>query len=112
MENQPFAGRMQEEFRREVESARPRYLVFVGVPMSWGTRPESDTRVLTWANEFAGRCYERIGIVDIDPAGEARVRWDAESRNYQPQFASQVWTLRRKDGGDCGSLESGRAPGG
>jgi hypothetical protein len=101
MENQPYAARMQEEFRREVEAARPKYLVFVGMPLSWGTSPQSDTGVLTWANEFTARCYELAGIADINPAGDATIRWDAEARTYRPRFPSQVWTFSRKAGGVC-----------
>lgn len=103
MENQPCAGRIQDEFRREVESARPRYLVFVGVPMSWGTRADSDTLLLTWANEFTARCYEPAGVVDIDPAGEARVRWDTDSRVSRPRFSAQVWTFKRTEAAGCTS---------
>ena len=101
MENQPYAARMQEEFRREVEAARPKYLVFVGMPLSWGTSPQSNTGVLTWANEFTARCYELAGIADINPAGDATIRWDADARTYRPQFPSQVWTFSRKAGGGC-----------
>src|SRR5678816_3753274 len=89
MEKQPYAARMQEEFREEVESARPKYLVFVGNPLSWGTSPESNTGVLTWANEFTARCYELAGIADIDPAGDATIRWDTDARAYRPRFPSQ-----------------------
>lgn len=101
MENQPYAARMQDEFRQEVEAARPKYLIFVGVALSWGTSPQSNTGVVTWANEFTARCYDLAGIADIDPAGEATIRWDAEARGYRPRFPSQVWTFSRKSGGGC-----------
>jgi 4-amino-4-deoxy-L-arabinose transferase-like glycosyltransferase len=101
MEDQPYAARMQDEFRREVEAARPLYLVYVGVPTSWGARPESNPGVLNWATEFTARCYERVGLIDIDPTSEARIRWDTDSRTYQPRFPSQVWTYRRTDKPSC-----------
>ena len=101
MEQQPYAARMQEEMRREVEAARPRYLVFVGVANSWGTRPGADTRILTWASEYTAKCYEQVGIVDIAPAGPATIRWDADVAGYQPRFPSQVWTFRRRTTPDC-----------
>lgn len=95
MEAQPFAARMQQEFRQEVEAARPAFVVFIGVPTSWGARPESDQGILEWANKLAGQCYELTGLADIDPAGGATIRWDADSRAYKPRFPSQVWILRR-----------------
>lgn len=101
MENQPYAARMQAEYRQEVDAARPRYLVFVGMPLSWGTSPQSDTGILSWANEFTARCYELAGIADIDPSGDSTIRWDADARNYRPRFSSQVWTFSRKTSTGC-----------
>jgi hypothetical protein len=101
MEHQPYAARMQAEYRQEVEAARPRYLVFVGMPLSWGTSPQSDTAILNWANEFTARCYELAGIADIDPQGDATIRWDADARSYRPRFSSQVWTFSRKASAGC-----------
>ena len=101
MESHAYAARMQEEFRLEVEAARPKYLVFVGMPLSWGASPQSNTGLLTWANEFTARCYELAGIADINPAGDSTIRWDADARAYRPRFPSQVWTFSRKTGGGC-----------
>jgi hypothetical protein len=105
MERQPFAPRMQDEVIREIEAARPLYLVFVGVAQSWAGQPDSDPRVLTWANAYTAACYDRVGIADIDPVRGTSIRWDADSRDYQPQSSYMVLTFRRRGGPAC-------APGG
>jgi hypothetical protein len=96
MEVQPFAARMQDEMRAELEVAEPAYLVFVGLPSSWGTRPDSNTGILTWASGLVRRCYEHVGTVDIPGTGPAVIRWDADALGYQPQSTSVVMTYRRK----------------
>ena len=100
-ENQPYAGRMQDEYRREIEAARPRYLVVVAVPVSWGPTAQAGTSLMTWVQEYTTRCYEMTGVADINPAGDSIFRWDADARQYQPRHRAQVWTLRRKDAVGC-----------
>ena len=101
MEPHPYAAEMQAEMRREIEAARPSFIVFVASPLSWLVRPNSDTSILTWANEYASRCYARVGLVDIPPQGLATFAWDEESLRYTPRFASQVYVLRRVVTPDC-----------
>jgi 4-amino-4-deoxy-L-arabinose transferase-like glycosyltransferase len=96
MERQPFAARMQEEMIREIEAAQPAYLVFVGVAASWGAQPGAGGRVFTWANEFTGRCYDRVGVADIDRARGTTLRWDDASRGYEPRSQFVVLTFKRR----------------
>jgi hypothetical protein len=95
MERQPYAARMQDEMRREIEAARPAYLVFVGIAASWAAQPSSDQRILTWANEYTAKCYERVGVADIDPRRGTTMRWDADSAGYQTRSPFVVLTFRR-----------------
>ena len=101
MEPHQHASRMQTEMRQEIETARPAFLVFVASPLSWMTRPESDTSILRWANEYANRCYTRVGLVDIPPAGPAAIMWEEDSRQYVPRSSSQVYVLRRTAAPGC-----------
>jgi len=102
MEPQPYARRMAAELRQEVEAARPSYIVLSGVRASWGIRPGSDTSILTWAGEYAQRCYELAGIADVNPRGPAQLFWDAAAVGHLPTSESQVIIYRRKPGA-CGS---------
>jgi hypothetical protein len=65
MEAQSFARQMQEEMIREIELARPKYLIFVGMGISWLRHPESEQLIFTWANEYIRRHYEIVGAVNI-----------------------------------------------
>jgi 4-amino-4-deoxy-L-arabinose transferase-like glycosyltransferase len=65
MEGQKYAGQMQQEMIREIERARPKFLVFVVMPDSWLQRPESDRSIFTWANEYTAQNYTIAGFVNM-----------------------------------------------
>ena len=101
MEKQPYAPRMNAEFRDEIIAAKPKYLVFSGIHSSWGIRAGSDTSVMTWAGEYATKCYELAGVTEVDKKKGADIRWDAETIGYKPTSEAQVMIYRRKPG-TCG----------
>ena len=69
MEPQPYAHRMQLEMIREIETARPRFLILVVINRSWLTEPDSDLTIFKWADSYCDRGYEEIGLVNISDSG-------------------------------------------
>jgi hypothetical protein len=67
MEPQKFAHQMQQEMIREIEAARPKYLVSVAMGYSWLRRPDSEPAIFTWANEYMAQNYTAAGFVNIKP---------------------------------------------
>jgi hypothetical protein len=67
MEPQKYAHQMQQEMIREIEAARPKYLVSVAMDYSWLRRPDSEPAIFTWANEYIGQNYTAAGFVNIKP---------------------------------------------
>lgn len=67
MEPQKYAQQMQGEMIREIEGARPKYLVSVLMNDSWLYRPQSDPRFFTWANQYTAENYNAAGFVNIRP---------------------------------------------
>ncbi|PYI89405.1 MAG: hypothetical protein DMF03_07695 [Verrucomicrobia bacterium] len=67
MEPQKYAHLMQQEMIREIERARPRYLISVGMFYSWLWRPASERLIFTWANEYTAQNYAVAGLVNITP---------------------------------------------
>ena len=65
MEPHRYARRMQEEMIRQIESARPKYVIFVGVPTSWVRYPESDSLIFTWVDQYVKTSYDVVGLVNI-----------------------------------------------
>ena len=67
MEQQKYAQQMQQEMMREIERARPKYLISVAMSDSWLRRPSSDSSIFTWANEYMTQNYVADGFVSITP---------------------------------------------
>lgn len=67
MEPQKYAEQMQREMIREIEAARPKYLVSVAMSYSWLRRPDSDQAIFTWANTYMAENYTPAGLVNIKP---------------------------------------------
>ncbi len=62
MESQAYARQMQDDMIREIESARPEYLVYVTAPLSWLQERESDPHIFTWAKRYLDQGYQLISL--------------------------------------------------
>ena len=69
MEPQPYAHQMQQEMIAEIEAARPKFLVLIGVDISWLPRAESDQTIFRWAARYCDANYDRVGLVNIFDEG-------------------------------------------
>ena len=95
-ERHVFASRMQDEFIAEIESNKPAYAVLIGARSSWVATLQPDLRIHTWVGGLLSRCYDRTGVVDIDPNGATTMLWDGASRGYEPKspFGMMVYTRK------------------
>ena len=89
MENHRFARRMQEQMIQQIESASPRYLVFVNVPTSWLPKPQSERLILSWFNHYQAQYYRVVGVIDIISAETSEFQWDGNAEGYVPR--SSFW---------------------
>jgi len=65
MEPQRYAVQMQFEMMREIETARPKYLVFVAVTTSWLRRSNSETEIFDWFDRYSAADFQLDGLVNI-----------------------------------------------
>jgi len=65
MESQRYAGQMQQEMIRDIERARPKFLISVVMPDSWLQRPQSERLIFTWANDYTAQNYNVVGFVNM-----------------------------------------------
>lgn len=65
MEPQRFAGQMQREMMREIEAARPKYVVVVAVETSWLRQPNSETEIFKWIPRYMSKDFRLDGLVNI-----------------------------------------------
>lgn len=90
MELQPYATGMQQAMIREIESADPRYIVFVRAVGSWLVRETSDKTIFDWFGQYQQN-LKRVGVVDIPSRQETVYRWGDDAATYAPR--SDVWLM-------------------
>ena len=99
-EQQKYSARMQDEMIDEISSHHPKYLVFVRVVASWLPR-SSNERILQWSDRYIKKCYDLVGIADIQRPEPTRFAWDAEAVGYQPRSTETVYTFRSTGDAAC-----------
>jgi hypothetical protein len=94
MEPQPYAHQMQQEMIREIETARPKFLVLVVVNKSWLAARESDQSIFRWVDSYCDANYEEVGLVNISDQG-TDYYFSGRPANVTPT-AEHILIYRRK----------------
>jgi hypothetical protein len=88
MRDHPHVHDFQTEMAREIEAARPKYVVMVNLSASWqpSRLERPDLYIFEWAERFLREHYERVGLVEIRWPREkyGRFCWDAPGAACRP----------------------------
>lgn len=106
MESHDYALKMQKEMIEEIETARPKFLVFVSVPTSWLLRPRSERLIFRWFDDYQQKYYRKVGVVDILSRSPTIYLWDRSAVGYKPRSRFWLLVFQRKSYGY--SNEQGR----
>lgn len=96
MENQPYAAQMQMEMIREIEMAKPKYVVMVNLPSSWGIPPFSSRTIIEWGEKYVSEQYDLVGIIDIVDSYTTLYLWDEKAAGHSPDSDVFLSVLKRK----------------
>jgi hypothetical protein len=96
MENHPYAERMQLQAIREIETARPEYVVVVNVDTSWLVRPTSPKNILIWGEGYVRSRYNLEGIIDIIGPKTTLYMWGERAAGYKPVSNCFLTVFRRR----------------
>ncbi len=96
MENQKYTMMMQQEMIREIETARPSFIVYVNVSTSWLLRPDSNKSIFEWFNKYV-QYYDRVGIIDILALDKTEYRWKNDATRYKPHSNNYLIVFKRKE---------------
>jgi hypothetical protein len=91
-----YALKFQKELISQIESAEPKFLVFVAVPTSWLAKSGSETLIFEWVQNYAPIHYRQVGLVDIY-RDRTIYRWDEESIGYEPRSERWMTVFQRKN---------------
>jgi Flp pilus assembly protein TadD len=96
MEPQPYAATMQNELIREVEDAKPEYLIVATSSASWLRRDTSPKELFVWLDENRPKEFaQQVAVADIVAADHTEYRWD--DANYQVRSNSALLVYKRTD---------------
>ena len=95
MESQKYASQMQQEMIREIERARPKFLILLVMPDSWLQRPESERLIFTWANDYTAQNYTIAGFVNMVGSDRANYYFDSVPISV-PQLGNYILIYERK----------------
>jgi len=97
MEPQPRAAEMQQDMIREIEQARPDYVVYVHVANSWLQYSDSNPLIFRWFGGYQREHLQLVGLVEIATDGPTQYRWfDRPQTNVQTSAESWLAIFQRR----------------
>ncbi|MFA5293409.1 MAG: glycosyltransferase family 39 protein [Phycisphaerae bacterium] len=96
MEPHDYAASMQKEMMKEIESAKPKFLVFVNIQASWLVKKDSITTILKWFESYSGEYYDVVGVTVLLPNEQSIYRWQVQARDYRPSTDTWLAVCERK----------------
>jgi hypothetical protein len=97
MESHNYSAKMQKEMINEIESAKPKWIVLVGVSTSWMGTPDSVNDIIIWIGSYVTNFYYTVGIIDIPPYAPTVYCWDEQAKDYNPVSEFYVVVYKRKN---------------
>jgi hypothetical protein len=95
-EEQPYALQMQQEMIKQIEAAKPRFLIYVRVITSWSLSPAYEKPLIDWFNQYYPQYYDVVGTVEIFPDSRAIYHWGQEAANCLPRTLHWIAIYQRK----------------
>ncbi|MCU0225142.1 MAG: glycosyltransferase family 39 protein [Acidobacteria bacterium] len=96
VEEHPFAARLQQQTAREIEEARPEFVVWARADYSWLERPGASRFIFDWAEKYLGEHYRLEGVVEVPEDGIGRAVWGDEAASYRPRTKDHLLVYRRR----------------
>lgn len=69
-EKQQYANTMQQEMRREVESASPKLLLRTHIQHDWYKKSNAEQELERWFSSYSNSSYNLIARLEFTPGGE------------------------------------------
>jgi hypothetical protein len=95
MESHRYATQMQKEMIREIEQARPKFLISVVMPDSWLQRSEAEKLIFDWATEYTTENYTVAGFVNMVAPDKTDYYFGSVPQSV-PQLGKYVLIYERK----------------
>ncbi len=93
----PFAKQWQLEAIHDVETKKPRYMIFVYHPFSWMLDKDADMTFYNWTNKYISENYNWVMVADqIDSRGDCNYVYGKDLERYQLIGRQYISVMERK----------------
>jgi len=82
MESHPYATQMQQDMITQIETARPKFIVFTNAVTSWLPGPESDTGIIRWTESYVPAHYRKVAVAEMVATGGSKYYWGREAERH------------------------------
>ncbi len=93
MEPHDFSLQMQQEMIQEIESNKPKFLIYINIPASWLMRPDSHKEITQWFSRYHSY-YTLAGTVELFKE-TSQYHW-APNLVWPPRSPLWIGLLKRK----------------
>lgn len=95
MEDQRYAHEFQEQMIREIEAARPQYVVYIKMKFSWLDTPQSDPTLMKWFERYQAQNLKLVGVVERDRPTHSKFRWDERGLREHKSVRAVILVYKR-----------------
>jgi hypothetical protein len=96
MEAQPYASLMQKEMIKEIETAKPEFLVQVTYQYSWLRLQSSDLTIFHWVGHYVDQFYMPIAEIGRQSDGQIVSAFGADMLKISDSLQEAVMLYQRK----------------
>ena len=94
----PYKAEMQKEMMRQVEQARPEFVVVVANTMSWARTPGEADALFPWFDAFTRKNrYQPVGWMDYHYPEPSEYTWGDAAADRGPKSTQYMCVLKRQD---------------
>ena len=104
VESQSYAATMRQQMFREIESAKPEYVIVVNISTSWLASPQSNRLIIDWLNRYAKENLELVGLIDILSGTKTVYYWDLQEKIRSPQSQDFIVVYKQKPASEAAKL--------
>jgi hypothetical protein len=95
MDSHPYSFVMQQEMIGDIEKTKPKIIIFLNIPISWGIWDNSEKHIITWSKQYIKQSYSLVGIVDVLSRQESVIKWNDEAKQYPHISTSTILIFKR-----------------
>lgn len=95
MEPHPYAAQLQRDMIREIETARPKYLIMINVSSSWLVGENSDQSIFKWANHYFEKNYKIVGLFYPAVQGGYMSYWNEMPKTFRTPSREIIFVGKR-----------------